>query len=236
MNKFIERTKRGFSYIDRNLYGIIIFFLVLLNIAPILAPIFAALKLTWFAQAIYFVYSFFCHQLDWRSLHVADYQYAWCVRDTFIWLNILIIAILVSKYEIKPIKWYWLIPFVIPIAMDGGIQTIATVFGFVNREPFYISTDLLRMFTGGIFGLGFGLWIMPNLWETNGLNIKRKYFKFNQIKLIIIVLTFNIILYITQVAIWDWTSSKYKPSNFLDYSAKTPTNTQDWLIRKAHGI
>ena len=165
-----------------------------------------------------------------------DYQYAWCVRDTFIWLNLLVIGLLTAKFQIKPIKWYWLIPFVVPIALDGGIQTVATILGFVNAEPFYISTDLTRMITGAIFGIGFGLWIMPNMWEAGNYIEKRKILNLKLLKLIFLIFFMNCILYIALVAFWEWTSPVNKPSNFLDYSVKTPVHTQDWLIRRAHGV
>ena len=236
MNAIIERTKRTIKFLDTNFYSVILITLIILNVAPILAPILAALKLTWPAQAIYFVYSFFCHQLDWRSLHAFDFQYAWCVRDTFIWLNLLVIGLMVRKYRIKPLKWYWLVPFVVPIALDGGIQTIATVIGFVNAEPFYISTNFTRMITGAIFGIGFGLWIMTNMWEAGNYVENRKIFNWNIIKLTCVMVMLNFILYLGLVSFWNWTSIQNKPSNFLDYSVKTPVKTEDWLIRRAHGV
>lgn len=228
--------KKILKYLDINFYNLLIVFLILLNIAPILAPVLAALNLIPLAQIIYFVYSFFCHQLDWRSLHVLDFQYAWCVRDTFIWLNILVVGLLTKRYKIKPLNWYWLIPFMIPIALDGGIQTVATVLGYISTEPLYMSTDLMRMLTGTIFGLGFGLWIMPNMWEAGYFIDKRKDLPIKQLRLGLIAVVLNMVLYVFMVMVWDLTSSKYNPSNFLDYAAKTPSYTYEWLIRRAHGV
>jgi uncharacterized membrane protein len=228
--------KKIFNYIDKRFYSFVLIILIALNIAPIMAPVLAALKITWLAQAIYFVYSFFCHQLDWRSLHIFDYQYAWCARCTFIWLNILVVGLLVKKYKIKPLKWYWLLPFLVPIALDGGIQTIATIIGYVNASPFFITTNFLRMITGSIFGIGFGLWIMPNMWEAGNYIENRKPLNISIIKLVIIMTLLNFILYLVLVTFWNWTSPNNKPSNFLDFAAKTPTNTQDWLVRRAHGV
>jgi len=236
MKKILNKIKQLYNYFDTNYYKIILVFLIVLNIAPVLAPLLTAAGLTPVAQAIYWVYSFFCHQLDWRSLHVFDYQYAWCVRDTFIWLNILVAALLALKYRIKPLKWYWLIIFVIPIALDGGIQTIATVLGLFNSQPEYISTNFTRMLTGSIFGMGFGFWIMPSMWEASGLIDARKNLKLGLKKLFVIIFSLNLILYISLVQIWDVTSRVNKPSNFLDYSVKTPTNSADWFTRRRHGL
>lgn len=236
MKKIINALKQAISKIDKNFYSILLVFLIILNIAPVLAPILAALKLTFPAQVLYFIYSFFCHQLDWRSLHIFDFQYAWCVRDTFIWSNLLVIGLLVKKYQIKPLKWYWLVPFVVPIALDGGIQTIATVLGYMSAEPFYMSTDFTRMITGAIFGIGFGLWIMPNMWESSYYKEDRKIFNIKTVYLTLIMFILDFLIYIILVAVWNWTSPVNKPSNFLDYSVKTPINTEDWLIRRAHGV
>jgi len=148
-----------------NQYDMFLGFLIVLNVLPFLAPIF--LNLGWKAPAkvIYTIYSFLCHQFSWRSIHIADHQCAWCTRDTFIWGTILAVALVVRLYKVKKLKWYWVMPFIIPIALDGGIQTIATLIGFASEEPLYVSTNTLRMITGGTFGLGLGLWMMPMLKE-----------------------------------------------------------------------
>jgi len=224
------------SKFDKNFYNILLWFLVVLNIAPILAPIFAWMGLTLPAQAIYFVYSFFCHQFDWRSLHIHDFQYAWCVRDTFIWLNILVAAVITKKYKIKGLKWYWLIPFLVPIALDGGIQTIATILGIFNSEPTYISTNLTRMITGSIFGIGFGFWIMPGFRDNTYSNDNRARFPFKRIVFLSMLFILNIVIYILLIQLWSISSIKYMPSNFLDYSVKTPANTNDWFTRRGHAV
>jgi uncharacterized membrane protein len=225
-----------FTIIDKNFYDIVLAFLIFLNIAPILAPIFAALGLNFLAVPIYFIYSFFCHQLDWRSIHAFDYQYAWCARDTFIWLNILLAGLVTRKWKIPVIKWYWLIFFVVPIALDGGVQTIATLLGFVDSEPLYISTNFMRMLTGTIFGLGFGFWIMPNMKEVSAGEDNRPAFPFKKRFFLPVVVVLNLILYLILVGIWNLTSPVNKAANFLDLAVKTPANPADWLVRRKHGL
>lgn len=163
-------------FLNRNLLNIFIVFLIILNVLPILAPIFAQIGWNAPAKAIYFVYSFLCHQLHWRSLHIYDHQCAWCMRDMFIWGSLLVVAILVKRYHIKGLRWYWMIPFMLPIAFDGGIQTIATILGFGNGQPLYMSTNFMRMLTGSIFGTGIGLWLVPGLKEMVQFE-KQKVFK-----------------------------------------------------------
>lgn len=154
------------NFINNHYFTILIVFLIILNLAPFLAPIFAHIGWKGPSKFIYTIYSFFCHQLHWRSLHIYDYQCAWCTRDTFIWGAILAVALIVKFYKVKTIRWYWVLPFVIPIALDGGIQTIATIMGYDDEDPFYMSTNTMRMLTGGLFGTGLGLWLMPLLKES----------------------------------------------------------------------
>lgn len=168
--------KKFLIYIHKHSYDVFLLGLFVLNIAPILAPIFAHFGLKVPAKVIYFIYSFTCHQFHWRSLHIFDHQCAWCTRDTFIWGAIFVVALLVRLYKVKALKWYWLIPFVIPIALDGVIQTIATVLGFEDDNPLYMSTNPIRMLTGATFGTGLALWMMPTmqqiLAEENSSNEK----------------------------------------------------------------
>jgi uncharacterized membrane protein len=146
-----------------NIYNVFLVFLIVLNVLPLLAPLFAHWGWTGPSAVIYNIYSFFCHQFAWRSLHVYNYQCAWCTRDMFIWGMMLFIAVLVKIRKVKGVKWYWMIPYTIPIALDGGIQTVATILGFGNNMPLYISNNFMRMLSGGIFGIGLGMWLLPML-------------------------------------------------------------------------
>ena len=134
----ISRSLNEFgNWLYKNIYNVILWAVGILNVLPILAPILAYLKINFLAKAIYFVYSFFCHQLHWRSLHVCDHQYGWCSRCTFIWLNILFTGILVKFFKIKKVQWYWYAVFIMPLALDGIIQTIATLVGLTTISNIY---------------------------------------------------------------------------------------------------
>ncbi len=146
----------------KNPLNLLILCFLILNIMPILAPILRYLGADTPANAIYFVYSFFCHQFDWRSIHIHDYQVAWCVRDTFIWFGVLITTIAIKfKYLNPQIKWYFLFLLMLPIVLDGGIQTFSTILKTINSESdfLYISNSPTRMITGSLFGIGFGILI-----------------------------------------------------------------------------
>jgi len=235
----MKSFRKVIRYIDENLFDLLLYTLIVLNVAPVIAPVLATIGMHAPADVIYSVYSFFCHELDWRSLHLFDYQYAWCVRDTFIWLNMLAAAIVVRNWQIRPFKWYWVIVCTAPIAIDGLVQTVATVFGYAGGDPLYMSTNFMRMLTGSIFGLGTGLWMMSSLRDVtiNGTKkdvidktiLHRKWWRF-----FLIVLMVNFILYCGLVALWDRTSAKNKPANWLDFAVKAPANPSDWLARCAH--
>lgn len=231
----MKKIKSFLNYLSVHIYEAFLSVIGLLNILPILAPIFAKIGLILPAKVIYWVYSFFCHQLHWRSFHICDYQNGWCSRCTFMWFNILLSGLAVKFLKLKNLKWYWVLVLILPMALDGGIQTVMTLIGFGPfRSIDYMSTNFMRMLTGSIFGLGFGLWIFSNLKETVNLENKVKMKEgrpFNVFYFILISIGLSVLVYILMVFIWDATSTKYKPENFLDLSVKTPVHTEDFLIR-----
>ncbi len=225
-----------------------LFFLILINVLPVLAPIFMKLGFIGPAKVIYFIFSFTCHQMHWRSLHVFDYQVAWCARDMGVWAGMLLIALIYKKYRIKGLKFYYFIPFILPMALDGGIQTIATAIGLSDNTPFYISNNFMRFFTGSIFGMGMGAILLPmvNVFETDKLIsyqelVKKSYLKkiydfFYFIKpklyhLFIFCLVFLISYYFVFIQIWNLTSQDYKPSNVIDSAVKLPS-TETFIIER----
>ncbi|MFC1780487.1 DUF2085 domain-containing protein [Patescibacteria group bacterium] len=109
-----------------------------MDIIAVLAPILAHLGLTTISQWIYFVYSFLCHQRPWRSIHLFDFQVAWCTRDLFIYLSMALSAFFVKAFKIRKVKWYVALLSIIPFALDGTIQMIAEINGVLNdKEVFF---------------------------------------------------------------------------------------------------
>ena len=123
-------------------------FLIILNVLPVIAPILLHYELIDSSRAIYTLYSFFCHQQHWKSLHIHDHQIAWCARDMFIWGSMLLVLIIVIYRKIKPLSFMWLIVYSIPMLLDGGSQTLAVVLGYRESSAFYVSNNFLRMLTG----------------------------------------------------------------------------------------
>jgi len=208
-------------------FNIYLFLLVVLVILPILAPVFGYIGLDFIAKPIYLIYSFFCHQFSSRSLHFGDYQYAWCARDTGIWIGFLLTAISISLNKVPRIKWFYVIPFLIPIALDGGIQTVATIFnispqGVLYGEPLYISSNLSRFITGSIFGIGFSMWISHLVKSSGDFKVKVVDIK-KVLKSFFIILFLSFLVYVFLVRLWDISSQNNKPSDFFDSAPKLPT-------------
>ncbi len=227
----------------KNIYNFYLVFLTLIAFSPFFAPVFMYIGFETGAKVIYFIYSFTCHQFDSRSIHLFDYQVAWCARDTAIWMSVWLVAILIKFSDIKPLKFYWLIPFVVPIALDGGIQTVFTLLdvnpvGLNTGMPLYISNNFSRFLTGVVFGVGLSLWISPTL-KVESLKLKLQSKNFNKIvnnsfRISLFSISIMLVIYLNLVFMWNITSSKYKPEGVLDMVVRTPY--EDFFRRRGHGV
>jgi uncharacterized membrane protein len=100
----------------------------------------------------------------WRGVRTGDelgYKVAFCQRDSAIYGGMLLTTLFYSLVErgrrVKPLNWkIYLLAFVVPMGADGVSQLL----GF--RE----STPLIRSITGGLFGIGTALLILPMLGAT----------------------------------------------------------------------
>lgn len=245
LSNFIRCTMQKFlKFLQDNIFNAFIIFIVFLTVIPILAPLFQALGIEFLANAIYATFKFSCHQFHWRSVHFFDYQVAWCTRDMFIWIGFLGVALAVKfKFIKKSLAWYWIVPFTIPLALDGGVQTIATIIGFGSNEQFYLATNLTRMITGSIFGMGLGIVIAGFLQEEEMLSrqdnlikpnenkhIKQNYLTlFGQLTLIFLSM---LILYIILVWIWKISSPNYPPSGLFDDITRKAPQVQTWQMHR----
>ena len=111
---------------------------------PFVAPLLLSLGLTSPAAAIYYVYSYFCHQRPDRSWFIFGEQMAYCQRDALIYPLMFLAGVAFSwRRSIRPLPLLWYLVLILPIAVDGTTQA------FLLRE----STPALRAITGAIFGV-----------------------------------------------------------------------------------
>lgn len=234
------------NWLNNSILDVFLIFFILLVTFPILAPIFAHFGADTMAKAIYTVYSFFCHQQDWKSLHLFDYQIAWCTRDMFIWGSMLVVLIVLKYKKIEPLSFVLFVLYAIPMALDGGSQLVATIVGYRTGEVFYVSNNFIRMLTGTLFGTALALLMFPRLKEDVDVSSNqerktvlmqiKKSFSPTHWKLIGIILLCMILVYIIFIFIWKFTSFSYQPMNFLDWGSKLPLRKEDWFLRRQHGL
>lgn len=224
-------------------YNLYLVFLGAIITLPILGPIFLFLGLELPAKIIYFIYSFFCHQFASRSINIFDYQIAWCARDTGIWFAFFFAALLVKLNKLPKLKIYWVIPFIIPMALDGGLQTIFTYLnlspdGVLTGEPLYVSTNLTRFITGSVFGFGVSWWLSQQIKETSNTRKQNeeesKSEKSTHLFWIGIFSVGVILVYSLLFLLWDISSTRNDPLAPLDFVVKT--ETEDFFVRRGNGI
>jgi len=200
------------------LFGVIMGVVVVL---PFLAPIFMAIGWSSIGKAIYFIYSFLCHQLPERSYFLfgpkltyslAEIQTAWQNTTSPLILRQFIgnpelgwkVAWsdrMVSMYAatwifslfwwpvrrlVKPLPWWGLALFLLPMAVDGSIHFLsdlagigegfrdsnawlatltnnAFTAGFYAGDAWGSFNSLMRLLTGVLFGIGIVWFSFPHL-------------------------------------------------------------------------
>lgn len=125
----------------------------------IAAPILSSSNLSIISSPIYTFFSYICHQLSDRSLHIAGHQMAVCSRCFGVYFGlaagVLAYPLWRSIDEIEPIPRFWLFLSLIPISVDWSL----TILGI------WENTHLSRFVTGMILGATCATYIVPALIE-----------------------------------------------------------------------
>ncbi|MBN2013808.1 MAG: DUF2085 domain-containing protein [Candidatus Altiarchaeota archaeon] len=120
----------------------------------VLAPYLASVGCP-FSGFLYFFFSETCHQLPGRSFFLYGFKLAVCARCTGIYLGALVSTLFYPFFlpvDNKKTPGKFLLLFsLIPLGLDGGIQLLTA----------YESTNLLRFFTGLVFGGVLPLYLLP---------------------------------------------------------------------------
>ncbi len=186
---------------------------------PWLAPLLMHLGLEGPGRVLYFVYSFFCHQLPERSFFLfgpkpmyslqeiqtawqnttnplvlrqflgnaaMGWKLAWSDRMVSFYGGVWLFALLwwPLRRKVRPLPWWGLVLFLLPIVVDGGSHAISDLSGIDQgfRETnqwlagltahalpvwFYVGNALgsfnswMRLITGFLAGLGLVLFVFP---------------------------------------------------------------------------
>jgi uncharacterized membrane protein len=99
-------------------------FMLLFVGLPFLAPILLAAGYSGPANFIYSLYRMTCHQLPSRSYFIFGQQVAFCQRDVAIYGSMLLGGLVFGlvRHRLHPLPVGWYILFLVPIALDGGMQ------------------------------------------------------------------------------------------------------------------
>jgi uncharacterized membrane protein len=142
------------------------------NLLILLAPIAQANDFENVSALLYKFFGYICHQIDGRSFHFYEHQFAVCSRCFGVYFGLFLgfaVYPLFRKIdEIEPFPRVWLFLAMIPIGIDWSL----TVFGI------WENTHLSRFVTGTILGAACGIFIVPALvemfWNVTGKKLIAK--------------------------------------------------------------
>ncbi len=124
-----------------------------------IAPLLSSYGLSSASSPVYTFFSYICHQISERSLHLAGHQLAVCSRCFGVYFGLLAGILIYPLWrqvdEIEPIPRFWLFLSIVPITVDWSL----TVFGI------WENTHLSRFVTGLILGAACATYIVPALVE-----------------------------------------------------------------------
>lgn len=123
------------------------------------APLFLSGGMTSVSSPIYNFFSYICHQMPERSLHLLSHQMAVCSRCFGVYFGLLagivVYPVWRSIDEIDPIPRVWLFASLVPISIDWSL----TVFGI------WENTHVSRFVTGLVLGVACATFIVPAMVE-----------------------------------------------------------------------
>jgi uncharacterized membrane protein len=141
--------------------------------AIVLAPVLESFGVKSVSQPVYRFFSYICHQIDSRSFHFHDHQFAVCARCFGFYAGFLagffFYPLSRQLSTIDSFPRVWLFAAMIPMGIDVSL----TFFGI------WENTHLSRTVTGLILGIACAFFIVPALVEIEQL-ISRRFRKTSQ--------------------------------------------------------
>ncbi len=150
-------------------WGVTVGVVFLWVFAIVLAPV--ALENGWIAVSspLYTFFSYICHQLSDRSLHLDGHPLAVCSRCFGVYFGLfaglLAYPLWRTIEEVEPLARFWLFLSLVPMGIDWSL----TVFGI------WENTHLSRFITGLILGAACATYIVPAIVEIRrNLSLRRR--------------------------------------------------------------
>lgn len=123
------------------------------------APVLLSNGFSNISSPLYTFFSYICHQMPDRSLHLAGHEMAVCSRCFGVYFGLMAGILIYPLWrpidQIEPIPRFWLFLSLIPITIDWSL----TMFGI------WENTHVSRLLTGLILGLACATFIVPALIE-----------------------------------------------------------------------
>lgn len=135
----------------RHWLGIVNLHLLAFVVGALAAPLLLHLEQQWISRLVYGFYGLFCHQEPSRCLVLFGNQMAVCSRCVSFYSSLLVFGVLLSLKKIKPLSLKVAVTLIFPAAADVLLQTIQLT----------ESTNLTRLTTGLLLGMGVSLYLFP---------------------------------------------------------------------------
>ena len=120
-------------------------------------------KMNPFAQVVYTIGDWNCHQIATRSLFLNGNQMPFCARDTGILLGAIIGMAFAIAFNPR-FRWIYIALGLVPLVLDGGLQLLTA----------YESTNAIRMLTGAIAGITASLLLSHLAWTSLSVSRENK--------------------------------------------------------------
>jgi len=135
-------------------------------LAIVLAPVVSGSS---FGSSLYSFFSYICHQMPERSLHLGGHPLAVCTRCFGVYFGLLAGLLAYPLWrridDIEPLPRFWLFLSLVPIGIDWSL----TVFGI------WENTHLSRFLTGTILGAACATYIVPAVVELRrNMSLRRR--------------------------------------------------------------
>lgn len=158
-SKIFERFINGLTdWLLLHWLGLINWFLGIILLGALVTPILAYFDVQPLAGWLFHAYHSICEQVPSHSFFILGHQVALCARNGSLYLSLWLGSMIFrfARSHLSPLKWWWLILFLLPMAIDGTTQ----LFGL--RE----SNVTLRIITGTLFGFGICWFALPFVQEA----------------------------------------------------------------------